>query len=488
MKIFVGRFGHECNTMSPLVMEFEDVLRTGDFCRGEESLRLFEGTPEYLGGMIACAREKGTELVATISTEVAMPRLSRACVDRCMELILEDLRACRDSIDGICLVLHGAGCAVGIDDLETWVLREIRKEVGPDMPITVPLDLHGVLTEEMLPLADAFFSIKEYPHTDYAECGYLAMKTLIEMIESGRRPRQALVRIPILPPEAPDACTLDEPMLSINAHFAALTRQRGLLDAALMHGFDSVNLPFASMSVLAVGWDDPTETARELADYVWQRRRELFKKKLGPAEAFDMAEAFGGEGYILMNEPSDNPGGGAPGDGTFLLREMLRRDLPGSIFCHMHDREVAAQAIEAGVGAHISCLLGGKVDSVHGESIFIEDAEVLAVSDGAMISNSPMMLGVPRNVGPTARLRLGNVEIIVVSGLIQTLDDRPFAICGTAAENYRYVAIKSAAHFKAFYKDHAALILAVDTPGHRSGRLCDIYNEVRRPIYPLDEM
>ena len=488
MKIFVGRFGHECNSLSDQVMEFEDVLRTGDFCRGEECLRLHEGTPEYLGGMIDCAREYGVELVATISTEVAMPRLSRECVEQCMALILEDLRACLDSIDGICFVLHGAGSAVGIDDLETYVLREIRALVGPHMPITVSLDLHGNLTQEMMPLADAFFSIKEYPHTDYAPCGYLAMKTLIEIIRTGRRPKQALVRIPVLPPNAPDACTLDEPMLSINAHFAEVTRQRGLIDAALMHGFDSSNLPFAAMTVLAVGWDDPTETARELADYVWQRRRELNKEKPGPAEAFDMAEAYEGEGYILMNEPSDNPGGGAPGDGTFLLREMLRRDLPGSVFCHMHDREVAALAIEKGVGAHISCLLGGKVDKVHGESIELREAEVLAVSDGAMISNSPMMRGVPRNVGPTARLKLGNVEIIVVSGLIQTLDDRPFAICGTAAENYRYVAIKSAAHFKAFFKEHAALIMAVDTPGHRSGKLCDIYDKVQRPIYPLDEI
>lgn len=488
MRIFVGRFGHECNTLSSHVMEFEDVLRTGDFCRGEESLRLHEGTPEYLGGMIECAREHGAELVATISTEVAMPRLSRHCVDKCMELILEDLRACLADIDGICLILHGAGCAVDIDDLETHVLREIRRVVGPDMPITVPLDLHGNLTQEMLPLADAFFSIKEYPHTDYAPCGYLAMKTLLEIIETGRRPKQALVRIPILPPEAPDACTLDEPMLSINRHFAAVIAERGLIDAALMHGFDSANLPFASMSVLATGWEDPTETARELADYVWQRRRELVKKKPTPSEAFDIAEAYPGDGYILMNEPSDNPGGGAPGDGTFLLREMLRRDLPGSIFCHMHDGAVAALAAEAGVGAKISCLLGGKVDDVHGESIELRDAEVLAVSDGAMISNSPMMLGVPRNVGTTARLRVGNVEIIVVSGLIQTLDDRPFALCGTEVERYRYVAIKSAAHFKAFYKDRAAMIMAVDTPGSRSGDPREIYNAVARPIYPLDDM
>lgn len=132
--------------------------------------------------MIACARENNVGMIPSISTEIAMPRLSTDCLNQCMHQILEDLNACKDEIDGICFVLHGAGCAVGIDDLETYVLQEFRKVVGPDMPITVPLDLHGNLTQEKLPLADAFFSIKEYPHTDCAECGYLAMKTLIDII------------------------------------------------------------------------------------------------------------------------------------------------------------------------------------------------------------------------------------------------------------------------------------------------------------------
>ena len=31
------------------------------------------------------------------------------------------------------------------------------------------------------------------------------------------------------------------------------------------------------------------------------------------------------EGPIIINESSDNPGGGTPGDGTHLLRELLKR-------------------------------------------------------------------------------------------------------------------------------------------------------------------
>jgi len=483
MKVFVGRFGHEGNTMSPNLAEFADVLQTSDLCRGQTVIDRLEGTPEYLGGIIQCARENDVEIIPTISTEIAMPRLSTDCLNRCMELVMEDLNACKDEIDGICFVLHGAGCAEGIDDLETYVLQEFRKVVGPDMPITIPLDLHGNLTHEMLPLADAFFSIKEYPHTDYAECGYLAMKTLLDIIRTGRRPNMALVRIPMLPRSA---CTLEDPALDINRRVAAAVREHDLVDATFMHGFTASNLPFTAPSVLVVSYGDPQPIAEELAQYAWQKRKEFLKKFPKPEEAFRIAREFDQPGYIVMNEPSDNPGGGAPGDGTHLLRAMLEQDLPGSVFAQIYDPEVAQLAIRSGVGSKISCLLGGKVDELHGTPIELKDAEVLAVADGRMISTSPMMLGVVRNIGPTARLRTGNVEIIVASAQRQTMDDQAFVICGTEAANYRYIAMKSNIHFKAFYKDRAALIIPVETPGHQSGDPRELYSNVRRPVFPLD--
>jgi hypothetical protein len=52
MKVFIGRFGHEGNTMSPNLAEYADVLQSCDLCRGQVIIDRYEGTPEYLGGMI----------------------------------------------------------------------------------------------------------------------------------------------------------------------------------------------------------------------------------------------------------------------------------------------------------------------------------------------------------------------------------------------------------------------------------------------------
>lgn len=488
MKIFTGRFGHECNTMSCRIMEYEDVLLHGNVLRGQEAREILAGSPEYLGGIIRCAEEHDAELVVSIHTEIAMPRLSLECLEKCVEEILVDLRACKDTIDGICFVLHGAGCAVGVDDMETYILREFRKVVGPDMPITIPLDLHGNISPEMVSLADGLFSIKQYPHTDYAECGYLAMEALIDMIRTGERPETVCVNIPLLIP-AVVGNTFSEPMQSIVQYIADYTAKCGLIDATFMHGFPYADVPYCGASVIVVAREDARAAAEHLADYIWARREKFIPDLITVEQAFDMAGAFSLPGYILMSEPSDNPGGGCPGDGTHLLREMLKRDLPGSIFTHIYDPEAAQQLIRCGIGGKTDILLGGKIEppQIHGAPLEIQNAEVLAVSDGNMISNSPMMMGLPRSIGPCARIKTGNVEIIVGSVQNQTLDDRPFPILGTAAENYRIIGIKSANHYKAFYQGQAALIIPVETPGIHCADLKTLtYRKIRRPMFPID--
>ena len=59
------------------------------------------------------------------------------------------------------------------------------------------------------------------------------------------------------------------------------------------------------------------------------------------------------------HETSDNPGGGAPGDGTHLLQAMLKADgqyLRGFIV----DPSRQKLAHEIGVGGHIETQLSGK--------------------------------------------------------------------------------------------------------------------------------
>ena len=65
------------------------------------------------------------------------------------------------------------------------------------------------------------------------------------------------------------------------------------------------------------------------------------------------------------------PGGGAPGDGTHLLRAILDADLGGAkaVFGSSTTRSWPTPPIAAGVGATIDVELGGKHDDLHGAPV-----------------------------------------------------------------------------------------------------------------------
>jgi len=486
MKIFTGWFGHEGNTMTHGFTEYERVVQTGMYPRGQEAIDKSAGKPDFLGGVVDFCLEHGVEMVCSVSREVASPPFSRPCLDIIISEILEDLEGCKDEIDGICFVLHGAGCADGIDDLESYMLEKFRAVVGDEMPITVPLDLHGNISHRMAELADGLFGCKQYPHTDQQVAGRNAMSALYDAIAQKKKMHTAVVRLPILVPAAA-GYTYEEPFVSLNQHLADYVKSHGLLDATFFHGFPYADTSCSSASVVVVGYEGAEAAAEELADYVWSRRSELAAEIRRPEEALQMALAYEGKGYVLLNEASDNPGGGAPGDGTWLLREMLRQDIPGSAFCFIYDPEAAAQIAAAGPGGRVSLSLGGKIEKMHGDPIELRDAYVVALSDGRTVSNSPMTMDIVRDFGLSARIRVGNVDVIVASAQKQSLDDRLFLALGIDLSEYRIAAIKSTHHFRAYFRDHAAAIIPVETPGvHCADLSLFTYRRVSRPILPLD--
>ncbi len=487
MKVFIGQFGHECNTMASGRTEYSDVLRNSSFKRGETVIEHLKGKPEYLGGVIDFCLKHNVEMVSSISMEVASPPFSRKCLKIIMDQIMEDLNTCKNEIDGICFVLHGAGCAEGgIDDLESYVLKRFREVVGIEMPIMVPLDLHGNISQEMTELADGLFGIKQYPHTDQYEAGYLAMETLYESMTTGKKVRSAYARIPMVVVPA-GGYTLEEPFLSVNHYIAEYAKMHNLIDASFFHGFPYADVACCSSSIVTVGYEGVEDGAKELADYIWARRAEFTFDLTSPEEALKYTREYAGEGYVLLNEASDNPGGGAPGDGTHLLREMLKQDIPQSVFCFIYDPEAAKTISAVGPGNEVDLMLGGKIEKIHGDPIEIHGARIVSVCDGHTISNSPMLMGIVREFGLSARIKVGNVDVIVSSVQKQTLDDRMFTALGIDLNDFRIVAIKSTHHFRAFFRNHAGIIIPVETPGVHCADLSTlIYQKIKRPIIPLD--
>ncbi|MDR1944022.1 MAG: M81 family metallopeptidase [Synergistaceae bacterium] len=487
MKIAICQFIHETTTFSQQRSDFESMAKNG-WSDSKDVIPKYRDTPSYIGGAIRGAQELGAELIPISSMfGSAGPLILRECVDRVIGVMQRELRVHRREIDGVFCAMHGGGCAEDIDDLEIHILKKLREVVG-DKPIMSSLDLHSNITQEMVSLSDGLFGIKEYPHVDMAEAGYLAIKCLIKKIRQEINPVMALVRLPVLL-TAVNCSTFTEPMKSVKEHVAAYCENHGLIDATFFHGFAYSDQASTGASVLTIAdGRQPKAEALELANFFWDRRYEFVAESLMPDQALDIALKEVRAGFAIINETSDNPGSGTPGDGTHLLRELIKRDVPQSILGYIVDPEAAEICHKAGVSAKVDMWVGGKADHLHGEPIYIQGAEVINLSDGKIVFKSSMRRGESFKYGKSVRIRYGHVEIIIVSNRCQTLDDRPFLMTGADLSDYKIVGIKSSVHFRAFFQPLADVIVASDPPGPNTANFKSLtYTKIHRPIFPIDE-
>lgn len=486
MRIMIATFGQETNTFSPDRIGADKFLPNG-WIKAETLLEGFRGTKSYLGGAIAACDEYGVEIIPLDSVEIdGGPMITAEGLEELMDHFCSQVKAKWQQADGLFLGMHGAGSAQGVEDLEAYVLTKLREIVGRDYPIMSSLDIHGNITPEMIELSDGLFVIKEYPHTDMAEAAYLATKTLIRTIRGEVKPVMTLEILPIILPNT-TTTTIEPPMASVRDYFAAYCAEHGFIDVTMVQGFSANDQYWAGASVLIVAERDATKEAKELAKYFWDRRHDFDPHPLTATQAIDRAQQYDGEGYVVINESSDNPGSGCPGDGTHLLRELVKRDLPKTVFAFIYDPETALQAHQAGVGATIHARIGGKTAAICGEPLEL-DVQVVNLSDGNFNYVTPQNYGVAVSLGLTARLRHGNVDIVVASYRTQSFDDRPLVITGGDPHQYKIICLKSAGHFRAYFKSRAGLIVPCEMPGLRSTNLKTYpYQKIRHPVYPLDD-
>ncbi len=97
------------------------------------------------------------------------------------------------------------------------------------------------------------------------------------------------------------------------------------------------------------------------------------------------------------------------------------------MFGSMHDPEAAQALHRAGVGAAVTLNVGGKTDPVAGGGPLRLSCQVRAVTDGSFVHKGPMANGVRANLGQSAVLAVGGLEVLVTSYPNQILDTEMFA-------------------------------------------------------------
>jgi microcystin degradation protein MlrC len=487
MRIAAGCIGHETNTFTSMPTTLADFKKSSYYV-GQEIITAFSQTSSIMGGFIEVAAELEIEIVPLLWTFAtpAGPIQQSAYVELKAELL--DLLEKAGQLDAVFLDLHGAMVTEAHEDAEGDLLSAVRRQVGA-IPLVMTLDLHANITAEMAEQADTIIGFDTYPHVDCHARGVEAAHLLHAILSGHIRPTIAYRQLPLLT-SPPAQCTMKSPMSEVIERLHALESRPGVVTATLSMGFPFADIYDAGVSILVTTDDNQDlaeQCATEFAAYIWDMREAFRTDLVSITEAIEYARNTDGRPIILA-EGSDNPGGGGPCDGTFILRALIEADVQDAVVALIADPESVDRAIQAGIGQYVDLNVGGKTHPLHGEPVALT-GYVKTISDGVFVHQGPMAQGLTGKMGRTVVVKVGGVEIILTDQRLQPYDAEVLRSLGIAPEKRKLIALKSAVHFRADYTPIAHAILEVDTPGvHSPNLLSYAYKKLRRPIFPLDDM
>jgi microcystin degradation protein MlrC len=285
---------------------------------------------------------------------------------------------------------------------------------------------------------------------------------------------------------------MDQPMKDIMNRAMAAEAAGEVLHASIFGGFPLADIPHVGLSAVVVGDGEPAAAGALLDELMAQAsdRRADFVFEIEPVET-SLARARDLEGGpIILVDHGDNCGAGGPQDNMEVLEEVLRLGLEDVAAGPIWDPESVGRMLEAGVGAEVTLQLGGKTDSpamdLAGRPLEVSGT-VRCITDGRFVVTGPMATGSRMNMGRTAVLRSGSVDIVVSEQRHEPFDTGCFTHAGIDPASKRYVLIKSRQHFRAGFDPIAKHVVLVAGPGVCSSDYAAFgFKILRRPIYPLD--
>ena len=463
-----------------------DEFRSRRLLYGDELFRKFTGTATPAGGIIEGCKRHGFELVPTVFASATPSGIvTKEAFDQILGDIVSGIAAA-EPFDAVVLHLHGAGVSEEYMDIEGKVLQEVRKLAG-DRPVVATFDLHANYTDLMLENADMLIGYDTYPHVDGYERGLEAVELTAKMLEGSLKPTLGFRQPPMLP-ALQVQFTGKYPMKRLIEEAHRMEELEGVETVTVAAGFPWSDIPEAGMSFIVTTNDDQEladRRAGELHDLAWNMRRDFLVRPVPMGEALRHVK-MSEKGPIVLADIGDNPGGGAPEDGTVVLKAILDEGLIGGVLALIWDPESVRAAVDSGLGNEVSLILGGKTDDMHGEPLKVSGV-VKHISDGKFTNLGPMSTGAESDMGETVVLDIGGNDVIVTSKRVQPLDLGLYESQGIDITGKRFVVVKSSVHYRAAHDPVASEIIELDTPGLTSPRLAGFnFKNIRRPIFPLD--
>lgn len=482
--------------------------------RGEQLLAC-EGDGSPLGGALEAAAKFGWQVISTIDCR-AQP--SGTAADEVFERFWSELRpqvekAVASGLDALYLVLHGAMVTQSHRDVEGELLERLRGLAAVEsLPIFGVFDLHANFSQRMAQHADCLVAYRHNPHSDACATAVRAAELLNEHLARGaafpgrpdpdglgspsydKRPRTYYCHAGIIWPPTGTG-TAESPMFELEALARKLEVEHNVLAVNVVGGFSFADTPDTGVSFSVVTRGEASQAQamlEQLCQLAWELREA--GNKVDPPLDEVMHELWSSEpnrSLIVVVEPSDNIGGGAPGDGTGLLRALVAYEIENAAVC-VCDPEAVVAVQHLQLGERVTLSLGGKGSRLDEGPLPLE-VELVSRSDGRFAledrqSHLATMYGVHFNMGPCAVVRHGGITILLTSIKTPPFDLGQWRSQGIEPTKLAVIGVKAAVAHRRAYDPIAARMVWVDTPGPCRSDLRKLpYQHVRRPVFPLDE-
>ena len=464
-KIFVTGIKQESNSFNPLKSVFEDFR----IIKGEQMIDEVAGIKELIDG--------GFEVQTSIyANAVPAGTLEFESFMKLVGLMIDDIP--RDgSIDGVFLPMHGALDVEHIGNGEDFIATKIREIVGPNVPISVPLDLHGNNYYTLANTCNIMYGYRTAPHIDVKETHIRAADLLMKAINDNVLPRTRIVRIPFIMP-GENMMTASGIGKEVIDFLPEIEKEKDVWCASYFAGMTWVDCPENGSAIVVSGvgnFDSGMEKAQELAKFIWDNREE-FKYQgvsMEPDEALQYAISKE-EGPVIISDSADNVTAGAAGDNALFLNMLIKENVGNALVAAIIDPPSVEKCLVKGKGEKIDIIVGGAFD---------ENSEKAELKD-ALIKN----IKLDEDGNPEAAvLNYKDIDILLFSKRRPVPTEEVLNRYDLSLWDYKITVVKQGYLTPALdeMKKHSVMAL---TPGNCDQRVERLdFKLLRRPMYPVDK-
>ena len=488
MKVLLLEFRQETNSFNPTPCTMESFER-GGILNGAEIIDKLSGRRCAIMGMHTALKEAGAEIIPGCSMVSQRGGIiEQGVIDQFLRVALQQVNDALP-LDGVFVSMHGATQSSGMDDVCGEILAAVRKATGERTVICGSCDMHANVTELMLKNADFICGYHTYPHQDYFEVGYRAASLGIRQIHSPAL-HMAAVHIPMIVP-ASGYTTQSGIYKDYMDSNQKLVDDGVLVDFSVFQMQPWLDVPVGGSSIMCVSED--AAVAKACASRLAQRLMDMrtdFKPQLYTIDqVIDIAESNTTKQPVILVDSADSTNAGASGDSMAVVRRLLERGSRLKAASVVDDPPAANLAHRIGAGQTVTISLGGTKDPVHSGKPLKVEAYIKSLHDGVFVQEGPAGKGLVNNIGPTAVLSVGNIDIVVCHGVAGNGDPQLYRAFGVEPLNEQLVVVKACTSFRSAYCNISDLICLADTPGSASADLLSFtFKKVPKSFYPFSSL